>query len=548
MSGSGDHRGGGPPGSDDGWEIVGKKKRSGRVAGRQRAPQSSTNATPNTARTAWGGNGAANRGNPRPPPQAPRPVPTPSLANGRQWPSGPRPSGSEVEKDDAPPTGSDREVENVDDNTTSHDDDDLGDDTSDDYDSDASEKSFETRKMNKWFKKFFEDLNKLSVEQINEQTKSWHCPACQNGPGAIDRYKGLQPLVTHARTKGTRRVRLHREFAALLEEELSRRGTSAVPAGEQFGKWKGLRESTDREIVWPPMVIVMNTLLEKDDDDKWKGMGNQELLDYFKDYAVTKARHAYGPSGHRGMGLLLFESSAVGYIEAERLHRHFVAQGTDRNAWNLRKDRFVPGGKRQLHGFLASKEDMEMKQMSEDNQQLNYLKNKMVKTEQRSKAVEETLGIITQKLRETMEENVFVKRKAKEKHLEYEEEMKHQEEFFHSQIEGIHKATEDKEKRFEKLLQEERSKARRFDVDSGTTEEDRKLRKEHVQKFIDCQVKNVAEFEAERDELIKGHEEKKMKLKKQYMEKELELERDHDAALTALMEKHKPDTFEASSS
>jgi hypothetical protein len=54
--------------------------------------------------------------------------------------------------------------------------------------------------------------------------------------------------------------------------------------------------------------------------------------------------------------------------------------------------------------------------------------------------------------------------------------MKHQEEFFHSQIEGIHKATEDKEKRFEKLLQEERSKARRFDVDSGTTEEDRKLR------------------------------------------------------------------------
>jgi len=58
----------------------------------------------------------------------------------------------------------------------------------------------------------------------------------------------------------------------------------------------------------------------------------------------------------------------------------------------------------------------------------------------------------------------------------------------------------------------------------------------------------VAEFEAERDELIKVHEEKKMKLKKEYMEKELELERELDAALTGLMEKHKPDTFEASSS
>jgi hypothetical protein len=53
--------------------------------------------------------------------------------------------------------------------------------------------------------------------------------------------------------------------------------------------------------------------------------------------------------------------------------------------------------------------------------------------------------------------------------------MKYQEEFFHNQIESLHKITEAKEKEFEKLLQEERSKARRFDVDSGTTE-DRRLR------------------------------------------------------------------------
>jgi hypothetical protein len=53
--------------------------------------------------------------------------------------------------------------------------------------------------------------------------------------------------------------------------------------------------------------------------------------------------------------------------------------------------------------------------------------------------------------------------------------MKSQEEIFHGLIEDIHKATEDKEKQFEKLLQEERSKARRFDVDSGTMK-DRQLR------------------------------------------------------------------------
>ncbi|KAG8051258.1 hypothetical protein GUJ93_ZPchr0009g1195 [Zizania palustris] len=189
----------------------------------------------------------------------------------------------------------------------------------------------------------------------------------------------------------------------------------------------------------------------------------------------------------------------------------------------------------------------QMKQMSEDNQQLNYLKNKVVKTEQRSKAVEETLGVITQKLRETMEENIIVRNKAKEKHLEYEKEMKFQEKFFHDQIERIHKATEEKESRFEKLLQEERSKARQSDVDSGSSE-DRKLRKEQIERFIDCQVKDVEQFEAERDKLIKLHEEKRVTLKMEYMAKEVELEKDLDAALTLVMDKHKPDIFQASSS
>jgi hypothetical protein len=50
--------------------------------------------------------------------------------------------------------------------------------------------------------------------------------------------------------------------------------------------------------------------------------------------------------------------------------------------------------------------------------------------------------------------------------------MKYQEEFFHNQIEIIYKAREDREKEYQKLLQEERSKARRFAnyADSGTTE------------------------------------------------------------------------------
>ncbi|KAF2283150.1 hypothetical protein GH714_043480 [Hevea brasiliensis] len=58
---------------------------------------------------------------------------------------------------------------------------------------DASQKSHETRKNSRWFKKFFQSLDSLTVEEINEPARQWHCPACQGGPGAIDWYRGLQP-------------------------------------------------------------------------------------------------------------------------------------------------------------------------------------------------------------------------------------------------------------------------------------------------------------------------------------------------------------------
>ncbi|KAH1077007.1 hypothetical protein GYH30_052488 [Glycine max] len=66
-------------------------------------------------------------------------------------------------------------------------------------------------------------------------------------------------------------------------------------------------------------------------------MGNQELLDYFSIYDAMRARHSYGPQGHRGMSVLIFEASAIGYLEVERLHKHFVEQGTDKDSWRRTK-------------------------------------------------------------------------------------------------------------------------------------------------------------------------------------------------------------------
>jgi hypothetical protein len=139
----------------------------------------------------------------------------------------------------------------------------------DDTDSDTGEKSHEGRMKSKWFRRFFDILNKLKVEEINSQTIRWHCPACQGGTGAIDWYQGLQPLVNHSRTIKVRRVRLHRAFAETLEEECSRRGAPLIMAGEAHGLWEGLdKKVKDHEIVWPPMVVIMNTRYEQDENEK----------------------------------------------------------------------------------------------------------------------------------------------------------------------------------------------------------------------------------------------------------------------------------------
>ncbi|GMI92843.1 SUPPRESSOR OF GENE SILENCING 3 [Hibiscus trionum] len=528
---------------------------------------------------------ATGRGNPRPQmvkksldnnPMPHNPAIRPPLEHGWNWQSRP---GSNISKGSQVSNGKDNEEDNdgddIDDDSV---DDDAFDDSddellTDEFDSDSSQKSHETRKKNRWFKKLFETLDRLSIEEINDPERQWHCPACQGGPGAIDWYRGLQPLVTHAKTKGAKRVKLHRELAELLDEELRRRGTSVVPAGEAYGKWRGLKDDEkDHEIVWPPMVIIMNTRLDQDDNEKWIGMGNQELLDYFSSYAAAKARHSYGPQGHRGMSLLIFESTARGYLEAERLHKHFADQGTDREAWERRRVLFYPGGKRQLYGYMASKEDLDsfnqhsqgksklkfemrsyqemvvkqIRQMSEDNQQLIFYKNKVAKEQRLKNALEESLGIVSDKLRKTMEENRIVRQRTKMQHEQNKEEMDYQEQFFKDQINFIHEARDEKEENFEKLQQQEREKFVKQSAPNPSNTEEYRRRADEIAKFIKFQEEEMEAFAAERERLISVHEKKMVDMRRRHREEEVELEKEFDTELSLLMEKYTPDNSKAS--
>ncbi|KAM0017701.1 putative XS domain, protein SUPPRESSOR OF GENE SILENCING 3 [Helianthus debilis subsp. tardiflorus] len=565
---------------DGGWEVISKKNKNRPGNGAttkqwaSQAPKPNAWGQPDGQRTggrgtgqvrapnnAWGaqtgGRGGAsnqpvNRYYENNQNSAPNAIPPP-LQSGWNWNS--RPGNAWQARNNAPNPQTFVAEEHVEDHNENEEVEESDDELlSDEYDSDESPKTHEEQKNNPWYAEFFRTLDTLTVDQVNEPTRQWHCPACQNGPGAIDWYKSLQSLVTHAKTKGSKRVKLHRDLAVVLEEELRRKGATVNPAGEAYGQWKGLSEVVkDREIVWPPMVVIMNTQLEQDDNDKWLGMGNQELLDYFGSYEAVRARHSYGPKGHRGMSVLIFESSAVGYTEAERLSKHFEDEGTDRDAWDRRPVLFYPGGKRKLYGYMATKRDMDifnqhsqgksklkyelvsyqekvvnqLKQMHEDNQQLHWYKNRVVKEKMHSKALEESYDLVSQRLRKTEAENRIVRERTQLYHEQNKEAMDSQEEFFKDQLKVIQEARDAKESHFDKLRQEERKR-----VEQSYSAVDLQTR--------DLKLEEMKEFEEEREKLMKLHEEKMAEMKSRHWNEEIELEKGLNAELSRLMDKYTP--------
>lgn len=92
---------------------------------------------------------------------------------------------------------------------------------------------------------------------------------------------------------------------------------------------------------------------------QWLGMGNAKLLEYFSAFEAVSSKHSYGPEGHRGMSLLIFEASTIGFIETEQLSKHFEDQGIGQEAWDHYCDKFIPGVQCQLYGYMARKRNLD---------------------------------------------------------------------------------------------------------------------------------------------------------------------------------------------
>ncbi|RZB86707.1 Protein SGS3 [Glycine soja] len=213
----------------------------------------------------------------------------------------------------------------------------------------------------------------------------------------------------------------------------------------------------------------------------WNGMGNQELLDCLCDYAAFKAQHLYGPQGHRGMSALIFEESTA-------------------------------GGKRQLYGYLASKEDLyifnkhsrgktklkfemrsyqemvesKIKHINDDSRKLDCYKSMVAKEQIKSQVGTNSLLRISEKLSLTTEEN-----RVDQQHKEW------------------------------RLAFSNPSSINRV---------------ENISCFLKPQDKEMKQFEAEREKIIKIHKEKRLALKKKQWQEQVELEKELENERTQLMD------------
>ncbi|MCO5548441.1 hypothetical protein L7F22_001897 [Adiantum nelumboides] len=155
-----------------------------------------------------------------------------------------------------------------------------------------------------------------------------------------------------------------------MEEQDTSTEPSHAREGDPHRPFKRKFNDTEDRIVWPPVVIIENTLTHFDKQiNQWKGLENEEIrcfLRGFKDIHFSKVTALYGFNGYRGKAVVAFPATPSGYMDAHTLSEILERDHCGRQQWQRLchvKDpcgpgKVTPDGKKILYGYLASERDM----------------------------------------------------------------------------------------------------------------------------------------------------------------------------------------------
>lgn len=91
----------------------------------------------------------------------------------------------------------------------------------------------------------------------------------------------------------------------------------------------------DDLIMWPPVVIIHNTITGKSRDGRMEGLGNKVMDTKLRDlgFGGGKSKSLYGKEGHLGVTLVKFGGDQAGLKEAIRLAEYFDRENHGRKIW-----------------------------------------------------------------------------------------------------------------------------------------------------------------------------------------------------------------------
>uniref|UniRef100_A0A6N2NHX4 XS domain-containing protein n=1 Tax=Salix viminalis TaxID=40686 RepID=A0A6N2NHX4_SALVM len=151
-------------------------------------------------------------------------------------------------------------------------------------------------------------------------------------------FPDMHALIMHTYSSDNADVRvdhlgLHKALCILMRWNYSKPPDNSK--AYQFLPADEARANQDDLIMWPPMVIIHNTITGKSKDDRMEGLGNREMDSKMRDlgFAGGKSKSLYGRDGHLGITLVKFGGDQSGLKEAIRMAEHFEKDNHGRKAW-----------------------------------------------------------------------------------------------------------------------------------------------------------------------------------------------------------------------